>query len=204
MAIGTVLPTARVRTCEYRVHTYLYLVCTVMDCVYTCMYCYILVYTWTYRYVQVHTRMSWHIPVHTGIYWDIPVCPGTYQYVPVHTGMYRYIPGKTKILHVHNNWTRTSDLQHTKRLVSPLRYCQVPGADIGFVETRYIYIVIANSAAWYLLADVGHPAPVPLRPPLRPLRHGPSHLSGFPGGPPGSPEWLLAGNLPCGAGQQPN
>ena len=114
-----------------------------------------------------------YVLLHTGIYRDIPVCTGTYRYELVHTGMYRYIPGKTKILHMHNNWNRTSDLQHTTAGLTTTLLAQ--RVDIGFVETRYIYIMIANGAAWYLLADVGHPTPVPPRPPLRPLRHGPSH-----------------------------
>ena len=87
---------------------------------------YILACTWFVLWwtesIHVCTVTYWYIQGYTCMYRYIPVCTGTYRYVPVHTCMYRYIPGKTKILHIHNNWTRTSDLQHTKRLVSPLRY----------------------------------------------------------------------------------
>ena len=82
MAIGTVLPTARVRTCEYRVHTYLYLVWTVS--IHVC--------TVTYWYIPGHTGMSRYIPECLGIYLYIPVYTGIYLYVPVHTSTYQYIP----------------------------------------------------------------------------------------------------------------
>ena len=57
--------------------------------------------------------------------------------------------------------------------------------------------MIANGAAWYLLADVGHPAPVPA------TTSRSESLVRIPGRPAGEPR-MAAWNLPCGAGQQPN
>ena len=111
-------------TCEYRVHTCLYLFCTVMDCVYTCMYCYILVYTRTYVYVLVHTRMSWYIPVCTGTYWYILGYTGMYRYIQVCTGTYRYVPVHTrKNKNVAYAFQLISNQRPPayQRLVSPLR-----------------------------------------------------------------------------------
>ena len=123
-------------TCEYRVHTCLYLVCTVMDWVYTCMYCYILVYTGTYRY--------------------IPECLGTYLYVLVHTGIYRDIPVCTG---------KFAEKQKLIMCITtgfePITSCIVCGISchcatsvhtlvMWNVQTRLIYIVFAHGK-WYLL-----------------------------------------------------
>ena len=106
------------------------------------MYCYILVYTGIY----------WYVPVHTGMNWYIPVCTGTYP-----------VKQKYCICITTGIEPATSSIP-TAGLTTTLLAQRV---DIGFVETRYIYIVIANGAAWYLLADVGRPAPVLPRRPVR-------------------------------------
>ena len=110
-----------------------------------------------YMYVLLHTSIYRDIPVHTRMSWYIPVCTGTY-------------PKKQKCCRcIHPDSNQRPPAYQTAGLTATLLAHRV---DIGFVETRYIYIVIANGAVWYLLADVGRPAPVP---PRRPLRHGPSH-----------------------------
>ena len=137
------------------------------------LYMYVLLHTGIYRDIHVCTGTYQNVLVHTGMYRYILVYTWIYRYVPVHTGMYRYIPGKTKILYMHYNWSRTSDLQHTNGWSH--RYAAGAQYRYWILETRYTYIIIANGSVWYLLAEVGHPALVPPRPPLRPLRHGPSH-----------------------------
>ena len=62
---------------------------------------------------------------------------------------------------VHDSRIRTVDLTHTKQQIIPQRYKREHIGDIDGSYRVYIHCV------GYLLAGDGHPARVPLRPPLR-------------------------------------
>ena len=81
------------------------------------------------------------------MYRYIQVCTGTYRYVPVHTR-------KNKNVAYAFQLVLNQRPPAYQRLVSPPATLLAHSIDIGFVETRYIYIIIANGSVGYLLAEV--------------------------------------------------